>query len=84
MRGGEKAVSGARSEELLTALLGPGRPEVSCESCFEALDDYVEIELAGGNADGALPGMLAHLEGCLACREEHRSLHAFLRIPDHR
>lgn len=70
---------GRGEEQLLATLLGPDRPEVSCETCFGELDRYVEIELAGANAE-SLPRVLAHLQGCLACREEHLSLHAFLRI----
>ncbi|HVL97342.1 MAG TPA: hypothetical protein VM266_15915 [Solirubrobacteraceae bacterium] len=63
--------------ELLARMLGPDGPEVSCEQCFELLDRYVDIELAGGDADARLPGMRAHLEGCPACREDHESLRAF-------
>jgi hypothetical protein len=63
---------------LLATLLGPGRPEVSCEVCFEHLDRYVELERAGGKAEKAVPGMGSHLEGCAACREDHRSLIALL------
>jgi hypothetical protein len=59
---------------LLKRLLGPGGPEISCEECFEQLDRYVELELSGGDADAAIPGMAAHLEGCPACAEDHRSL----------
>ncbi len=58
----------------LRALLGPGEPEVGCEVCFDELDRYVELELAGEDADAAIPGLRAHLEGCPACREEHESL----------
>jgi predicted anti-sigma-YlaC factor YlaD len=47
---------------------------VTCETCFEELDRYVELELAGADAEAAVPGMHAHLEGCPACREEHDSL----------
>jgi hypothetical protein len=65
-------------ERLLRALLGPARPELSCAECFEQLDRYVELELAGFNADEAVPGMRAHLEGCPACHEDHASLQAFL------
>ncbi len=60
--------------EALRRLLGPAAPEVGCDDCFELLDRYVELELAGENADAALPGLRAHLEGCPACREEHESL----------
>ena len=62
-------------------LLGPRGPEVGCDECFERLDRYVEVELAGGDADSAVPGMSAHLEGCPACSEEHDSLVALLRSP---
>lgn len=63
---------------LLRALLGPKGPELTCEQCFDELDRYVELELAGANADEAVPGMRAHLEGCPACHEDHVSLRALV------
>ena len=63
---------------LLARLLGPAGPEVSCEVCFERLDEYVDAELAGRNADREIPGMAAHLDGCPACREDHESLRALV------
>ena len=62
----------------LEALLGPDGPELGCEQCFEELDRYVELELEATDADRAVPGMRAHLEGCPACREDHASLRGFL------
>jgi hypothetical protein len=56
------------------SLLGPVGPEVGCDECFERLDVYVDLELAGRDPDEALPGMRAHFEGCAACREEYESL----------
>jgi hypothetical protein len=53
------------------SLLGPTGPEVSCEECFERLDEYVEGR--------EVPGMAAHLEGCPACREDYESLVALVR-----
>jgi hypothetical protein len=64
--------------DLLGRVLGPAAPEVGCDECFEQLDRYVEIELAGGDIETAVPGMSAHLEGCPACREEHDSLVALV------
>ena len=61
---------------LIARLLGPRGPEVSCEECFERLDEYVDAELRGEDADARLPGLRAHLEGCPACREDHASLRA--------
>jgi hypothetical protein len=55
-------------------LVGPAEPEVGCDACFEELDRYVELELAGEDAESAVPGLRAHLDGCPACREEHDSL----------
>lgn len=63
----------------LTNLLGPSEPEVGCDACFDQLDQFVELEVAGLDADAALPGLRAHLQGCPACREEHESLVALLR-----
>ena len=63
---------------VLRRLLGPGRPEVSCEVCFDELDRYVDLELSGADAEAAVPGMRAHLRGCPACSEEYESLTALV------
>ena len=68
----------ADRDRMLERLLGPAAPEVSCDECFDQLDTYVEVELAGGDADAAVPGLRAHLDGCPACREDHESLHAYV------
>jgi hypothetical protein len=62
------------NSEMIRRILGPARPELLCEECFELLDVYVELELAGALADERIPGMRAHLQGCPACSEEHASL----------
>jgi anti-sigma factor RsiW len=72
----------AKNEELIARLLGPADPEVSCEDCFELLDQYVDLELAGEDADARLPGMRAHLEGCPACHEDHESLRELVAADD--
>ena len=64
--------------ELLGRLLGPADPELTCDECFDQLDRYVELELAGRAADAVIPGMRAHLQGCPACHEDHESLAAIL------
>jgi anti-sigma factor RsiW len=58
----------------MSDLLGPIGPEVGCEACFDLLDEYVDLELEGLDADARIPGMAAHLQGCPACHEEHESL----------
>ena len=59
---------------LIARLLGPKGRQVTCEDCFELLDEYVDLEVAGQDADARLPGMREHLEGCPACHEDHESL----------
>jgi hypothetical protein len=65
-------------DERLRHLLGSRGPELTCEECFAELDRYVELEVADADADTAVPGMRAHLDGCPACDEEHESLLALV------
>jgi hypothetical protein len=65
-------------KQVLGRVLGPNGPEIDCDKCFEELDRYVELEVARADADAAIPGLRAHLDGCPACREEHDSLYALV------
>jgi hypothetical protein len=65
-------------KQALGRLLGPKGPEIGCDQCFEDLDRYVELELAGRAANAELPGFRSHLSGCPACREDYESLKAFV------
>ena len=62
----------------LERLLGPRGEQITCERCFDLLDEYVELEAEGRDADARIPGMRAHLEGCPACHDEHESLLALV------
>jgi hypothetical protein len=66
--------SNAKRDAILGRVLGPGVPELTCEECFEELDRYVELTVAGEGADARVPGMRAHLDGCPACGEDFASL----------
>ena len=59
-------------------LLAPSAYELGCDDCFDLLDEFVELELAGADADAKIPGLRAHLDGCPACREEHEALRALV------
>jgi hypothetical protein len=67
-------------EQALNRLFGPAEPEVGCDVCFDELDRYVELALSGADADKAIPGLRAHLDGCPACREEHEGLYALVSV----
>jgi hypothetical protein len=53
--------------------------EIGCDECFEQLDRFVEMKLAGKNAAEAMPLVQDHLERCDDCREEFEALMAALR-----
>jgi hypothetical protein len=72
----------AHNDGLLQRLVGPRGPELSCDDCFDQLDRYVELDRIGAGADDAIPGMRAHLDGCPACDEDHKSLLALLASDD--
>ena len=53
--------------------------EVGCDECFEKLDVFVEMTLAGKSAAEAMPLVQDHLERCPGCREEFEALLEALR-----
>ena len=53
--------------------------EIGCDECFEQLDRFVEMKLAGKNAAEAMPLVQDHLERCNDCCEEFEALLAALR-----
>ena len=66
----------------LDRVLGPTGFEVTCEQCFELLDQYVDLEVSGADADARLPGLRTHLDGCPACHEDYESLRALIASSD--
>lgn len=71
-------MDGRNDRDTIRRLLGPSEPELLCDECFEKLDEYVELERGGADADSRIPGMRAHLDGCPACEEDYESLRKFL------
>lgn len=53
--------------------------ELACDECFEELDRFVEMELAGLDAAAAMPLVQDHLYKCDDCREEYEALLGALR-----
>jgi hypothetical protein len=71
------------TRQKLTGMLGMIRAtrevELDCGDCFEQLDRFAEMKLAGRPADEVLPLVAAHLETCPCCREEFAMLLESLR-----
>lgn len=70
------------SEVTLLELLATEGTEVDCDMCFDVLDRYVELELAGAEADALVPGLREHLAACPACAEDHESLRALVELEE--
>jgi hypothetical protein len=48
--------------------------EIDCDECLEQVDRFVEMKLAGLDAEEAMPLVQDHLEKCEDCREEFEAL----------
>lgn len=55
------------------------RVEIGCDECFEQLDRFTELHLAGKRAAEAMPLVAEHLARCGDCREEFEALLAALQ-----
>lgn len=66
-------------ETIVRAVSQTNEEELNCDECFEQLDSFVELELAGLDAAEAMPLVQDHLTKCEDCREEFEALLAALR-----
>ena len=53
--------------------------ELDCDACFQQIDRFAELTLAGKPADEALPLVQEHLSHCHDCQEEFEALLAALK-----
>jgi hypothetical protein len=54
--------------------------EIACLKLFESMDHYVEMQLAGMEAAGAMPLLRDHLNRCRDCQEEFLALLAAVKM----
>jgi hypothetical protein len=66
-------------KRLVRGVLTTRPDEVGCDECFEQLDRFVEMTLAGKSAAEAMPLVHDHLMRCRDCREEFEALLEALR-----
>lgn len=48
--------------------------ELTCDHCYDELDEFIEMKLRGKNSEEAMPLVQEHLDRCQACREEYEAL----------
>ena len=61
-------------KKMVRAVAATKTDEISCDECFEELDQFVELKLQGKNAAEAMPLVEDHLNRCNGCREEFEAL----------
>jgi hypothetical protein len=69
-----------RLKQLVRGIATARPDEFACEECFEQLDCFVEMTLAGRNPTEAMPLVQDHLDRCGDCREEFEALLAALHM----
>jgi hypothetical protein len=67
-------VEPGRLKMLVRAIAATRGDEIGCDECFEKLDEFVDLTLAGMTAAEAMPLVHDHLERCSNCREEFLAL----------
>ena len=66
-------------KEMARGIMSTRPDEIGCAECFEQMDRFVEMELAGKNVAEAMPLVQDHLDRCGNCREEFEALLAALK-----
>lgn len=61
-------------QRLLQAVKQTRPDEITCDECFEQLDQFAEQVLAGKPAAEAMPLVKDHLDRCAPCRDEFEAL----------
>lgn len=67
-------------KQIVQGIMTTRPDEIGCDDCFEQLDRFAELNLAGKDAASALPLLQDHLSRCTDCHEEFQALVAALHI----
>lgn len=70
-----------RLKKMVRTIVTSRPDEIGCDECFEQLDRFVEMRLAGEEIPEAMRLVQDHLERCDDCQEESEALLAALRAP---
>jgi hypothetical protein len=61
-------------KKILAKVVNTRPDEISCDDCFEQLDEFAEQVLSGKPVGEAMPLVQDHLKRCNDCREEFEAL----------
>ena len=59
---------------MIRAIFSSQKDELTCEECFDRLDEFVEVVLNGKPRNEGIGLVEDHLEKCMDCREEFELL----------
>lgn len=59
---------------LMNSIKSTRDQELTCGHCYDELDHFIEIKLAGKDPAEAMPLVKEHLDRCKDCREEYEVL----------
>ncbi len=66
---------------LVAHILATHDDEITCEECFDLLDEYVERLASGEDVGALMPQVWHHLYSCADCRQEFEALLRVLHVP---
>ena len=66
-------------QKIARALARTRPEEIGCDACFEEMDRFAEMVMAGKPAAEMMPLVQDHLDRCSDCREEFEVLMDVLR-----
>ncbi len=69
-------------KKLVRSIIVTRHDELNCEICFQELDRFVEMALAGKDSAEAMPLVQSHLQLCTDCGEEFQALLEALKAID--
>jgi hypothetical protein len=75
----ESQLSPDALKQMIRGIVTTRPDEIVCGECFEQVDRFAEMVLAGMDAAEVLPLVQDHLNRCGDCREEFETLLAALR-----
>jgi hypothetical protein len=67
-------IGALKIKKIMMGILSTHPHEIGCDDCFQQLDAYVELVIAGEDAAQAYPRVHEHLQRCKNCHEELTSL----------
>ncbi len=64
----------SRFERVLHSIYETQDDEILCSDCFDQISDYIDLVVAGKDAEKQMPRVKQHLGQCRVCREEYQVL----------